>query len=57
MKKTYELKICPKCGDKKIKVVIGEKGTWECGCGWKGSNPTLQIVSTKEYLEFAEGRC
>ncbi len=54
MKKEHELKTCSKCGNKHIRVVIGEQGTWECPCGWKGSNPTIQIVSTKEYLEFAE---
>ncbi len=54
MKKTYELKTCPKCGDKKIRVIIGEKGNWECACGWKGHIPKIQSVSSKEYLKFAE---
>jgi len=54
MKKTYELKTCPKCGNKQIKVSIGEKGMWECNCGWKSTNPTIKLVSSKEYLKFAE---
>lgn len=54
MKKEHELKICGKCGNKRIRVVIGDKGMWECDCGWKGSDPVIQIISIKEYLEFAE---
>lgn len=54
MKKEHELKICSKCGDKRIRIVIGEKGLWECDCGWKGHNPVIQLVSSKEYLKFAE---
>lgn len=54
MKKEYKLKVCSDCGDKRIKVVIGEKGIWECTCGWRGANPIIQIVSSKEYLKFAE---
>lgn len=55
MKNKYELKCCPSCEDKRIKIILGEKGLWECSCGWKGSSPLTQYVSYKEYIEFAEG--
>lgn len=54
MKNKYEIKVCSDCGNKRVQVIIGEKGLWACPCGWKGTNPTIQILSPKEYLQFAE---
>ncbi|MBW6442779.1 hypothetical protein K0A97_03315 [Patescibacteria group bacterium] len=59
-KKNFKIKICPKCKDTDVKVILGNeegKGSqgWEClKCKWKGKSPEEKELSEEEFLEYLE---
>lgn len=58
--KKYKIKICPKCGNTKISVILGgEEGKgskgWECRkCKWQGQNPGEKGLDEDEFLAHLE---
>lgn len=55
-KKSYKLKICPKCGGREISVVLGgEEGKgsrgWECkACKWNGKDVDEKEMREDEFI-------
>ena len=59
--KTYNVKVCPKCGSSEVGVVlVGEEGKkasdWECkSCKWHGRDIDEKTLTEDEFLEHMEG--
>jgi ribosomal protein L37AE/L43A len=57
--KIFKIKKCPECGNKEIKVVVGEKvkGLWKCNkCNWKGKKIDTEEVSEEEFIKYLENK-
>lgn len=53
--KTFKVRMCPKCGSDKMKVVIGEVGVWECGnCKYKGKKVKEEEMDEEEFMEYLD---
>lgn len=53
--KTFKVRICPKCGNDDLKVVIGEVGVWECPkCKWKGNDPKEKEFDEEGFMEYLD---
>ena len=62
--KTFNIKICPKCGSDEVGVVLSgsdseeSSGTgkeWECRkCGWKGKNIREKELTEEEFMEYLD---
>jgi hypothetical protein len=58
--KTYKLRVCPKCENSDVGVVLGYeegkgKGEWECKkCKWIGKDIKEQELSEEEFLKKME---
>ena len=55
--KTFKVRVCPKCGNDNLKVVIGEVGKWECHkCGWKGEDATQKELTEEEFMKYLDDK-
>jgi len=58
--KTFKIKICPKCGNNEVRVVLGgEEGKgdngWECkSCSWVGKEVEDKEMNEKEFMKHLE---
>ena len=58
--KTYKVKVCPKCRNRDVSVLLGgEEGRgsrgWECKkCKWQGKTADEQEISEEEFLKLKE---
>ncbi len=55
--KTFKIRICPKCEDKEVGVVVGEetKGKWKCKkCGWIGANINEKELTEDEFMKYLD---
>ena len=53
--KTFNIKLCPKCGSDDVQVVIGDVGKWECKkCGWKGEDIEEEEVNEEEFMKYLD---
>ena len=59
-KKTFRIKLCPKCGSDNVGVILGKEegkgyGEWECHkCKWTGTDVKVKEVGEEELLEFLD---
>jgi ribosomal protein L37AE/L43A len=58
--KIYNLKVCPKCGSDKVKILVGGKEGkgikgWKCeGCGWKGHEVDIKELDEEEFMKYLD---
>jgi len=53
--KTFKIRTCPKCNSDDVKVVIGEKGVWECHkCKWKGKDIDEKELTEDEFMKYLD---
>lgn len=53
--KTFNLRLCPKCGSDEVKVVEGEIGVWKCKkCKWQGKDVKKKELSEDEFMKYLD---
>ena len=58
-KKTFSIKVCPKCESKNVRVVVGEDavGVWECcKCNYEGKDFEEKELNEKEMMEMLDAK-
>ena len=61
-KRTFKIKVCPKCGSDDVKIVLSnsdaEEGggdEWECKkCGWRGKNIQEKELTEDEFMKYLD---